>query len=598
MNRTAMALVTMALWAAILSSGTSQTAAQADPYEADPLSLIAHFEETGAHTIGDDRWEVWVCRITEAEAEADLTPEHAAGYLNRELGPYFEWLSVSRYRIEFIVGGTVSAPYGSWPASQQPCVIRALEDSGTNTDADVAPDGMLVIVDDAHTGGYTCDRCYLGFDRVAVVGGATIEAEPGDDVTGKPEPSVGTIMHEIAHNLWFPHSFSGNTYDDNDVFEHDNPMDIMSAGTYSTGTPTVNRYAAGWVDPSEVAIHDVAVRAYELSPSAGTGTKMLVIPLGEPGWFVTLGTRVRSGADTVILAEGVEMYLIDQRAGACGPDPVSEAVCWGRNRRTRPIPHSGSTSETENSEVTEHVLDVGDIVGLNEITVQVTQRAGDTFHLVVYAGNRFVDDDGSVHADSIEAVAHAGITLGCNPPLNDEFCPHRPVTRAQMAAMLVRALPDIDPISDPTDTFSDVPTDAWYAGAVEALHTAGVVAGRTDGTYQPKQPVTRAQMASLLARALADIDPISDPTDTFSDVPTDAWYAGAVEALHTAGVVAGRTDGTYQPKQPVTRAQMASLLARALDLVPPAEDPSVVNALAEDRMPGPTDGSDSNVSSG
>ncbi len=55
-------------------------------------------------------------------------------------------------------------------------------------------------------------------------------------------------------------------------------------------------------------------------------------------------------------------------------------------------------------------------------------------------GNRFVDDDGSVFEDAIARLAAAEITRGCNPPDNDRFCPDDPVTRGQMAAFLVRAL--------------------------------------------------------------------------------------------------------------------------------------------------------------
>jgi hypothetical protein len=55
-------------------------------------------------------------------------------------------------------------------------------------------------------------------------------------------------------------------------------------------------------------------------------------------------------------------------------------------------------------------------------------------------GDSFVDDDGSVFEDVIERLAAAGITQGCNPPVNDRFCPDRSVTRGQMAAFLARAL--------------------------------------------------------------------------------------------------------------------------------------------------------------
>ena len=55
-------------------------------------------------------------------------------------------------------------------------------------------------------------------------------------------------------------------------------------------------------------------------------------------------------------------------------------------------------------------------------------------------GTDFVDDDGSVFEQDIEKLAAAGITAGCNPPANTNFCPDSPLTRGQMAAFLVRAL--------------------------------------------------------------------------------------------------------------------------------------------------------------
>ena len=55
-------------------------------------------------------------------------------------------------------------------------------------------------------------------------------------------------------------------------------------------------------------------------------------------------------------------------------------------------------------------------------------------------GNRFVDDDDSVFESAIDKLATAGVTQGCNPPVNDRFCPGDNVTRGQMAAFLNRAL--------------------------------------------------------------------------------------------------------------------------------------------------------------
>ncbi len=558
-----------------------------DPYGADPLGLIARFDQTSANAVGDDRWEVWVCRVGASESEGEggdgdedededegepaLTPEQAVRYLHWELGRWFGWLSADRYRISFSPGGAVSAPHGTWPVSQQPCAIRALAVmayaravAGPDAAAPV-PDGVLVVVDDAHAGGYACNRCYRGADRVAVVGGGTI-ATGG---AGSAEPAVGAVAHQIAHTLGFPHSSGGPLGDDARDHELDNPMDFMGSGAHGTGTSAVNRYAAGWIDPSEVAVHPatMAVGSYELSPVSEAGAKMLAITLGEPGRFAALGPRVRSDYDAAIPAEGVEMYLVDQRAGACGLDPASGAVCWGTNRSTRPVPGAG-----------EHVLGVGDVVRVGGVTVHVTGRSGDRFGLVAFAGNRFTDDDGSSHEKSIEAVARAGITLGCSPA-SDRYCPLQPVNRAQMAALLARGLPDVPVVGQPVGVFADVPVDAWYAPAVEALHAAGVVAGYPDGAFRPHQPVNRAQMAALLARGLPDTPANHQPVGVFTDVPVDAWYAPAVEALHASGVTRGCTDETFCPRALVTRAQAASFLARALGLKG-YDDPSIVDVLA------------------
>jgi len=561
-----------------------------DPYGADPLGLIARFDQTRADAVGDDRWEVWVCRVGASESEGEggdedegenegepaLTPERAVRYLNWELGRWFGWLSADRYRISFSPGGAVSAPHGTWPVSQQPCAIRALAvmaaagpDAAAPDAAAPVPDGVLVVVDDAHAGGYACNRCYRGADRVAVVGGGTIATGGAGGTAGSAEPAVGAVAHEIAHTLGFPHSSGGPLGADARDHELDNPMDFMGGGAHGTGTSAVNRYAAGWIDPSEVAVHaaTMAVGSYELSPVSEAGTKMLAIRLGEPGRFAALGPRVRSDYDADIPAEGVEMYLVDQRAGACGLDPAPGAVCWGTSRSTRPVPGAE-----------EHMLGVGDVIRVGGVTVHVTGRSGDRFGLVAFAGNRFTDDDGSSHEKSIEAVARAGITLGCSPS-GDRYCPLQPVNRAQMAALLARGLPDVPVVAQPTEVFTDVPVDAWYAPAIEALHAAGVVAGYPDGAFRPHQPVNRAQMAALLARGLPDTPANHQPVGVFTDVPVDAWYAPAVEALHASGVTRGCTDETFCPRALVTRAQAASFLARALGLKG-YDDPSIVDVLA------------------
>ena len=117
-------------------------------------------------------------------------------------------------------------------------------------------------------------------------------------------------------------------------------------------------------------------------------------------------------------------------------------------------------------------------------------------------GSRFTDTAGSVHEADIRAIAARGITLGCNPE-GTRYCPDQPVTRAQMASFLTRAL-ELTPPTDPDAfTFTDT-TGNYHQADIRAIAARGITLGcNPEGTrYCPDQPVTRAQMASFLARAL------------------------------------------------------------------------------------------------
>lgn len=113
----------------------------------------------------------------------------------------------------------------------------------------------------------------------------------------------------------------------------------------------------------------------------------------------------------------------------------------------------------------------------------------------------FTDDTGSVHEDDINAIAAAGITFGCNPPDNDRYCPTASVTRAQMASFLVRAF-TVDPST--VDAFDDDTALVHEAdiNAIAAAGITFGCNPPVNDQYCPKASVTRAQMASFLTRAM------------------------------------------------------------------------------------------------
>jgi len=106
----------------------------------------------------------------------------------------------------------------------------------------------------------------------------------------------------------------------------------------------------------------------------------------------------------------------------------------------------------------------------------------------------FRDDESNKHEVSINRVARAGVTRGCDSRL---YCPSGKVTRAQMASFLDRAL-DLPGTS--RDYYRDDNTSI-HEGAINRLAAAGITVGCAAGRYCPGGPVTREQMAAFLRRA-------------------------------------------------------------------------------------------------
>ncbi|MPZ53588.1 MAG: hypothetical protein GEU79_12790 [Acidimicrobiia bacterium] len=115
--------------------------------------------------------------------------------------------------------------------------------------------------------------------------------------------------------------------------------------------------------------------------------------------------------------------------------------------------------------------------------------------------NHFTDDDSSVFEEDINRIAEAGISFGCNPPDNNEFCPTAEVLRQEMASFIVRGY-DLEPASG-GDRFGDDDFSVHEAD-IEALAESGVTIGCNppDNTlFCPTDSVLRGQMAAFLHRA-------------------------------------------------------------------------------------------------
>jgi hypothetical protein len=149
------------------------------------------------------------------------------------------------------------------------------------------------------------------------------------------------------------------------------------------------------------------------------------------------------------------------------------------------------------------------------------------------------------------------------------FRPNRPVNRAEFSAVLVRLLGwPTRPGAAPG--FADAAAvPEWARPAVAAAHARGLVNGYPDGTFRPAAPVTRAEAAAVLVRALEpfrdsapETPPPYPPYTDWRRVPS--WAQAPVSRAYAAGIFRGRAAGAFAPDAPVTRAELAAALNRFL----------------------------------
>lgn len=119
----------------------------------------------------------------------------------------------------------------------------------------------------------------------------------------------------------------------------------------------------------------------------------------------------------------------------------------------------------------------------------------------------------------------------------------------------------------------------WSEKYVNTLSDAGIISAEADGKFRAGDPVTRAQLAAWLVKTLGIDNQSVPPTPSFSDVKPTDWYYKAVEIAKQNNYIAGYPDG-FRPKQFMQRGEMISIIARSLN-TPVPDSGTVVKALAK-----------------
>lgn len=173
--------------------------------------------------------------------------------------------------------------------------------------------------------------------------------------------------------------------------------------------------------------------------------------------------------------------------------------------------------------------------------------------------------------DAISFVTAQGLFQGMS---ETEFMPDEKMTRAMFVTVLQRfgeadstkwSLQSAEGVS-----FTDVSADMWYSSAVAWASGAGVVDGIGDGMFAPDAAVTREQLAVMIVRfttlCRVELPQTAEPYAFTDAAEIQGWAADAVTKAQQAGIIQGRPEGSFDPKATATRAEVAAILQRMLNI--------------------------------
>ena len=159
----------------------------------------------------------------------------------------------------------------------------------------------------------------------------------------------------------------------------------------------------------------------------------------------------------------------------------------------------------------------------------------------------------------LEKEIHFNYVIGY---IDGTIRPGNNISRAEVATIFFRLLTDEarEQYNKTTTSYSDIKDGAWCCRAVATLTNAGVINGYTDGTFRPNAPITRAELATIIARfAKLDVN-----TKTFSDI-NGHWAQKSIELAAGNNWINGYEDGTFRPNNNITRAETFAMINRVLD---------------------------------
>ena len=296
-----------------------------------------------------------------------------------------------------------------------------------------------------------------------------------------------------------------------------------------------------------------AFAAYDLN---GGRSDMAVLAKGQAGEFPAPRIHLNGGKIEIQSAsnDGTTYYTTDGAAPSPNSTVYTAPFALERGRTIRAITAGGYYTTSKESSV-----------------------------FYTHRGNLFADvTPGSWYYEAMDLLAEAGLLSGMG---GNRYAPNTPLTRGMLVTILYAYEgKTLGGAWDKTNPFTDVPSDAWYAEAVEWAYRNGVTAGYTATTFAPDRRLTRQELSVMIDGFLKyrgnPLPRGSSCAGKFGDYSRiSSWALPSIEAMVQAGMLAG--DGkNVNPQNGATRAEVSVIVRRVMEFetsperMLPAEEPT------------------------